>query len=100
MKDVLYTDWTQEYPDPVWCDDCGAVMSDGEKCICADAVAFYTWTVGEYPVFYCHDHKPEDLGEGGGVITDLNGDVVKCCVCNRELPIQPVVEASDSNEPF
>lgn len=24
MKDVLYTDWTMEHPDPWWCDECGA----------------------------------------------------------------------------
>jgi hypothetical protein len=85
MKDVLYTDWSMEHPDPVWCDECGAVMSDGEACICDEVVAFYTWTVAEYPVFYCHTCRPDDLGAGGGLITDLAGDVVKCSQCQKEL---------------
>ena len=49
------------------------------------AAAFYTWTLNEEPVFYCHTCRPDDLGEGGGLITDLAGDVVKCSHCQKEL---------------
>lgn len=36
-RDVLYTDWSQEYPDPVWCDECSAEISEGEVCTCPEA---------------------------------------------------------------
>ena len=46
-KDVLYTDWTQEFPDPVWCDECNAVMSDGEECVCEDEIVVDRFGFGE-----------------------------------------------------
>jgi len=66
-----------------WCLECGA--NTKRACKCDEAVAFYTWTVAEYPVFYCHTCRPDDLGAGGGLITDLAGDVVKCSQCQKEL---------------
>ena len=37
-KDVLYTDWSMEFPDPIWCEGCEAVLSDGEECTCEEAI--------------------------------------------------------------
>jgi hypothetical protein len=37
-KDVLYTDWSMEFPDPIWCEECEAVTNYGEECTCEEAI--------------------------------------------------------------
>jgi len=46
-KDVLYTDWSLEGPDPIECEGCGAVTSDGEECACDDEIVVDRFGFGE-----------------------------------------------------